>query len=166
MAYEQGYASTCMKWAPACLPYFKVLNLCMRLGHYFISCFYLSPCSLNSELSQSFKWYEDRFVHLYRNQDIRQEVRTLMVATDTRRLSRCGEEAQSAFQLTHSDVGCVHCKVLLCWLLVSITMCMYSLVPSGTTRGRAWCLPSANKCPFQEFLEKCFTKGHLHYTNL
>ena len=68
---------------------FQDSNLCMRLGRYFISCFYLSPCSLNSELSQSFKWYEDRFVHLYRNQDTRHEVRTLMVVTDTRRLSRC-----------------------------------------------------------------------------
>ena len=65
--------------APASLPStFQGSNLCMRLGCYFIRCLYLSPCSLNSELSQSFKWFENRFVHLYRNQDIRHEVRTIV----------------------------------------------------------------------------------------
>ena len=43
-------------------------------GH---TCF---PCSLYRELSQSFKWYENQFVHLYHNtaQDTKLEVRILL----------------------------------------------------------------------------------------
>ena len=59
--------------------------------------------------------------------------------------TRVWEVAQSALQLTHSDISCVQCEVLLCWLLLSITTCMYSLIPNVTKREkwRAWCLLSA-----------------------